>query len=195
MRKSLLSTGLIALAALSTAGCNAEASKDHETAFQDARLTGRIESMYLLNPHLNAFEITTVVENGVVHLVGTVESDADRDLAVALAENVEGVIDVDNDLAIDPAIMSGDASADEERVARRDFGSWVDDTTTTAAVKSRLIGNANTKGLQIDVDTQGDIVTLSGSVRTAQERDLAEQIARGSSDVRDVRNNLVVDPS
>ena len=195
MRTTLLSTGLIALAALSTAGCNAEASKDLETAYQDARLTGRIESMYLLNPHLNAFEITTVVENGVVHLVGTVESDVDRDLAVALAENVEGVIDVDNDLEVDPAIMSGEAPADERRVARRDFGSWVDDTTTTAAVKSRLIGNANTKGLQIDVDTQGDIVTLSGSVRTAEERDLAEQIARGSSDVRDVRNNLVVDPS
>ena len=42
MRTTLLSTGLIALAALSTAGCNAEASKDLETAYQDARLTGRI---------------------------------------------------------------------------------------------------------------------------------------------------------
>jgi osmotically-inducible protein OsmY len=195
MRTTLISTALIALAALSTAGCSAEASRDLETAKMDARLTGRIEGMYLLNPHLNAYEITTVVENGVVHLVGTVESDIDRDLAAALAENVEGVIEVDNDLEIDPSIMSGEAAADEERVARRDFGSWVDDTTTTAAVKSRLIGNANTKGLQIDVDTQGDIVTLSGSVRTAEERELAEQIARGSSDVRDVRNNLVVDPS
>jgi len=195
MRTTLLSTALIALAAFSTAGCNAEASKDLEAAYKDARLTGRIESMYLLNPHLNAFEITTVVENGVVHLVGTVESDVDRDLAVALAENVEGVIEVENDLELDPDIMSDEAAADEQRVARRDFGSWVDDTTTTAAVKSRLIGNANTKGLQIDVDTQGDIVTLSGRVQTAEESELAEQIARGSSDVRDVRNNLVVDPS
>jgi osmotically-inducible protein OsmY len=105
------------------------------------------------------------------------------------------VIEVDNDLQVDPAIMSGEASADEQRIARRDFGSWVDDTTTTAAVKSRLIGNANTKGLQIDVDTRGDIVTLSGRVETAQERELAEQIARDAGDVADVQNNLVVDPS
>jgi osmotically-inducible protein OsmY len=191
----LATTGLIALAALSTSGCTAEEPRDLEAAFQDARLTGRIESMYLLNPHLSAFEIATDVENGVVHLAGTVESDIDRDLAVALAKNVEGVIEVENDLEIDPDLRSGDAAANEEGVARRDFGSWVDDTTTTAAVKSRLIGNSNTKGLQIDVDTQGDVVTLSGSVKTPEERELAEQIARGSSDVRDVRNNLVVDPS
>jgi osmotically-inducible protein OsmY len=150
--------------------------------------------MYLLNPHLSAFAIETEVEDGVVHLMGTVENDVDRDLAVALAENVEGVIEVDSDLELDPDIRSEEPES-EEQIARRDFGSWVDDATTTAAVKSRLIGNAHTKGLQIDVDTRGDVVTLSGSVRTSEERDLAEQIARGSSDVSDVRNNLVLDPA
>ena len=207
MRKTLLSTALVALAALGAAGCDAgEAEADNLSGdFEDARLTGRIESMYLLNPHLSAFAIDTDVENGIVRLTGAVESDIDRDLAGALAENVDGVVDVDNELRIDAnarreVLASNDAGdqadgADGESDTRRDFGSWVDDTTTTAAVKSRLIGNAHTKGLQIDVDTQGDIVTLSGRVETAEEKDLAEQIARAAGDVADVRNNLVVDPS
>jgi len=198
MKMTLLSTSLIALAAVSTGGCMAEANRDDdtvETAYEDARLHGRIESMYLLNPHLSAFAIDTEVENGVVHLSGTVESDVDRDLAVALAENLEGVVEVESALEIDPEVRRNATADDEAHAGRRDFGSWVDDATTTAAVKSRLLGNVNTKGLQIDVDTQGDVVTLSGSVRTDEERDLAEQIARGSSDVRDVRNNLVVDPA
>jgi hyperosmotically inducible periplasmic protein len=195
MRKTLLATALLALMAVGSAGCVAEESHASGNAVKDAWLTGRIESMYLLNPHLSPFEITTVVEGGVVHLMGTVESDIDRDLAGQLAGNIEGVAEVDNDLKVDANARSDASPADEEQVARRDFGSWVDDTTTTAAVKSRLIGNANTKGLQIDVDTQGDIVTLSGRVQTAEEKALAEQIARASSDVADVTNNLVVDPS
>ena len=204
MRKTLLSTAIVALAALGAAGCDAgNAEADNLSGdFEDARLTGRIESMYLLNPHLSAFAIDTDVENGIVRLTGAVESDIDRDLAGALAENVDGVVDVDNELRIDEnarreVVASNDAGdpADGESDTRRDFGSWVDDTTTTAAVKSRLIGNAHTKGLQIDVDTQGDIVTLSGRVETAEEKALAEQITRSAGDVADVRNNLVVDPS
>jgi osmotically-inducible protein OsmY len=203
MKKTLLSTGLIAIAALTASGCMADSSADSsadpaaasDSGFRDARLTGQIETMYLLNPHLSAFAIDTDVENGIVHLNGTVSSDIDRDLAGALAKNVDGVVDVDNELEINEHVLSEEVPVDEEQVARRDFGSWVDDTTTTAAVKSRLIGNANTKGLQIDVDTRGDIVTLSGRVETAQERELAEQIARDAGDVADVHNNLVVDPS
>jgi osmotically-inducible protein OsmY len=212
MKKTLLSTSLIALAAFGVAGCdsgdaddlaanneaNIEANNEANNLsgdFEDARLTGRIETMYLLNPHLSAFEIDTDVENGIVRLSGSVESDIDRDLAGSLAENVDGVVNVDNELEIDAnarQIVRAEADGDS---GRRDFGTWVDDTTTTAAVKSRLVGNAHTKGLEIDVDTQGDIVTLSGRVETAEEKDLAEQIARDTGDVADVRNNLVVDPA
>ena len=70
-----------------------------------------------------------------------------------------------------------------------------DDATTTAAVKSRLIANTNTKCLQIDVDTRNDVVTLSGRVATGEQKELAEQIAGNTRDVDSVRNLLVVDES
>lgn len=95
-------------------------------------------------------------------------------------------------LAIASALASVAARADGDR---RDFGSWVDDTTTTAVVKAKLLGNGNTSGLKIDVDTADDVVTLSGRVESSDEKSLAEQIARNTGDVESVRNHLVVDPS
>jgi len=50
-------------------------------------------------------------------------------------------------------------------------------------------------GLKIDVDTADDVVTLSGRVGSAEESQLAEEIAKNTGDVEGVRNNLVVDPS
>jgi len=163
-----------------------------EGASKDAWLTGKVETVFLLNGHLNNFEINTDVEDGIVHLTGTVESDIDSDLAVQLAKGVDGVVEVHSDLVVD----SDAAPIERESVAEgdsRSFGTWIDDATTTAAVKSKLIGNGNIEGLQIDVDTRGDVVTLSGRVETDEQKSLAEELARNTGDVGDVRNNLVVD--
>jgi hyperosmotically inducible periplasmic protein len=191
MNRTLVSTGLATLVVL--AGSSAIAAGSFEGGAKDAWLTGRIETMYLLNEHLNPFSIETDVQDGVVMLKGTVESEIDRDLAGALAKNIEGVTKVENELVVDASVKPESTSAGEQN-DRRNFGSWVDDATTTAAVKTRLIRNPNTKGLEIDVDTRDDVVTLSGRVNTDEERQLAEEIALDTSDVADVSNNLVVDP-
>jgi osmotically-inducible protein OsmY len=154
--------------------------------------------VFLLNRHLNNFAIDTDVENGEVHLRGAVESDIDRDLAAALAEGVDGVTGVENELTVEGEAAR--VARDDRNVSNsadtnaRTFGTWVDDATTTAAVKSKLIANADTKGLEIDVDTHEDVVTLSGRVNSDQISQLAEQIAHNTGDVASVRNNLVVDP-
>jgi osmotically-inducible protein OsmY len=155
---------------------------------KDAWITGKLEAVYALNRHLEGYAIDTDTQNGVVHLTGTVESDIDRDLAGEIAKGIEGVMSVDNDLKVasgsrKPATSSGDD---------RPFGVWIDDATTTAAVKSKLLANPNTKGLKIDVDTRGDVVTLRGEVSSSEEKQLAEELAKNSGDVKEVRNQLVV---
>jgi len=100
MNKTLLSTGLVALAAFTGSSAVAETSDAFEGNVRDAWLTGRIEAMYLLNEHLSPFSISTEVENGVVLLTGTVRSDIDRDLAGALARNLEGVSKVENEIVV-----------------------------------------------------------------------------------------------
>lgn len=156
---------------------------------KDAWIGGKIEAVYALNTHLSAFAIDTDVTNGAVHLTGTVQSDIQRDLAGELAEGIDGVTKVDNDLKVAADARRSPARA---RSGERTFGEWFDDATTTAAVKSELLANANTKGLQIDVDTRADVVTLAGEVGSAEEKQLAEQLARNTGDVKDVRNRLTV---
>jgi len=143
-------------------GDDVSKSSGFEGAVKDGWLTGKIEAVYTLNRPLNAFSINTGVENGMVHLTGMVESDIDRDLAGEIAKGIEGVVDVKNDLKVEASARQTAASKVDRN--KRSFGTWVDDATTTAAVKSKLVGNSNTKGLQIDVDTWGDVVTLSGEV-------------------------------
>jgi osmotically-inducible protein OsmY len=181
-----------AIASFTTVGALADSSSFQGEA-RDAWITGKIEAAYVLNGHLNPFAINTDVMNGVVHLHGMVASDIDRDLAEEIAKGVDGVTEVHNDLGIDAEEAA--AAAEHKPAGQRDFGSWVDDATTTAVIKSKLLGNANTQGLKIDVDTQDDVVTLSGRVSTTEERLLAEEIAKNTGDVEAVRNNLVVDPS
>jgi osmotically-inducible protein OsmY len=169
-------------------------SDSFSEATKDAWITGKIETIYTLNRHLNSFSIGTDVDNGMVLLTGMVESDIDRDLAVELAKNVDGVVEVKSELKIEPETARQAATADAvKHDGDRSFGRWVDDATTTAAVKSKLIGNANTKGMKIDVDTRGDVVTLSGRVASAEEKQLAGEIAQSTGDVSDVNNQLVVD--
>jgi len=192
MRK-LLATATLASLSLISAGALADSST-FQGATKDAWITGKIETAFVLNGHLNPFAINTDVAAGVVHLTGAVKDDIDRDLAEEVAKGVDGVVNVRNDLTI--ARSRADAAAQQHSTAgQRDFGSWVDDATTTAAIKSKLVANANTSGLKIDVDTKDDVVTLSGRVGSAEERSLAEQLARNTGDVKDVRNNLVVDPA
>jgi osmotically-inducible protein OsmY len=181
------------LATLTLASVPAGAADEFDGAAKDAWITGKVETVYTLNGHLNPFDIDTNVENGVVTLTGAVSSEIDRDLAGELAKGIDGVVEVQNELEVDATATSDEDARTEG--ADRDFGTFVDDATTTAAVKSKLIGNTNTKGLQIDVDTQNDVVTLSGRVSSEQESRLAEELARNTGDVKDVRNNLVVDPA
>jgi hyperosmotically inducible periplasmic protein len=70
------------------------------------------------------------------------------------------------------------------------LGEHIDDTTITSTVKTRLAAEKGTTLTRIQVDTDRGVVQLSGVVDNAAERARAEQIARGVSGVKGVRNNL-----
>ncbi|HET8699633.1 MAG TPA: BON domain-containing protein [Gammaproteobacteria bacterium] len=202
MKRQLTVMALLGAGAL--IGAQAYA-RDYTGEAKDAWITGKLEAVYALNSHLDAFSINTDTTNGKVHLTGTVDSDIDRDLAGELAKGIEGVVSVDNDLMVSAnarntakrSTEAGDArnhSGDHDADARngRPFGVWVDDATTTAMVKSKLFADPHIKGTKIDVDTRGDVVTLSGTVGSNEQKQLAEQIAKNTGDVKQVKNQLVV---
>ncbi|MBK80047.1 MAG: histidine kinase [Gammaproteobacteria bacterium] len=158
---------------------------------RDAWIDGRLETTYVLNPHLEALDIETDVADGVVTLRGVVASDIDRDLAVAIARGLSGVREVDDQLTVGERGNAGEPAGPAD--GDRSFSQWVRDATATARVKTNLVANGNTRGLAIDVDTENDVVTLSGAVRSRKEKLLAEMIARNTDGIARVDNRLEID--
>lgn len=163
------------------------AAEEADVRHSDLWLQAALVTTYTLNEHLNPLRIDVDVEQGVATLSGSVNSDVERDLAGELAASVDGIRQVNNELQVHP----------DEAKASRDTSSFLDrveDANITTRVKSRLLWNAETQGLQINVDTHDGVVSLKGRVASEAEADLAAQIARNTSGVREVHATLDVAP-
>ena len=65
----------------------------------------------------------------------------------------------------------------------------------TAKVKSKLLWNRSTSGLDVNVTTRQSTVTLEGTVESDAERDLVRRIARNTQGVRAIDDRLTVKPN
>ena len=160
-------------------------------AIEDAWIDGKLEATLLFNTHLNSFDINTEVIDGVAYLNGAVESDIDRDLAGEIAKSIKGVKKVENDLVVDSA--KAQARNDSSAYAdKQSFKQAVKDATLTASVKSKLLLNNNTSGMAINVDSNNGVVTLTGEVGSAEEKELAVRIAGNTDGAVSVEDHLTV---
>lgn len=150
---------------------------------QAARQEGSIWTAFALNRHLNPFKLDIAVEDGRATLGGRVESGVQKELAEQVALSVEGIESVDNRIEVD----EGTAEGSPPRLVRR-----LEDATLTATVKSKLLWNSNTRGLDIQVESRDGAVTLSGHAQTPAAKELAGQLAANTDGVREVFNHLSV---
>ena len=91
-------------------------------------------------------------------------------------------------IVIGGAAATGYAVGKDDRSAKR----IADDAGITAAVKTKFLADKYVKGLSIDVDTYVGEVTLTGTANSNFSIERAENIARATRGVIDVRNNLTV---
>ncbi|MBI3947032.1 MAG: BON domain-containing protein [Armatimonadetes bacterium] len=68
------------------------------------------------------------------------------------------------------------------------------DTWLTTAVESALANEPGLEGAHVEVDTEGGVVTLRGTVRSVAQRERAVSVARNFGGVQAVRNELMVTP-
>jgi hyperosmotically inducible protein len=71
-------------------------------------------------------------------------------------------------------------------------GEFIDDTAVTTKVKAAFVADKVVSALNISVESDKGVVTLGGVAKTQEEKRQAERIARQTSGVRAVRNNIVV---
>lgn len=74
----------------------------------------------------------------------------------------------------------------------RSAGQTLDDATITAKVKSQLLADPDVSALNVNVTTFKGQVQLSGYVENTTQRSKAEQIAKNTTGVKSVSNDLIV---
>ncbi len=150
----------------------------------DIVIKTKLLTTYSLNPELRKYNIVVDVSNGIVHLDGAVRNEPQKELAINIAKDVEGVNTVTENLIVDKNTKAGEISAD--------YGQKVYDATLTAMVKSRLLLNPKINGAKVKVTTVNDIATLEGEVPSLAQKQMIGRIAIKTPGVVAVKNNLQV---
>ncbi|MDH0749332.1 BON domain-containing protein [Pseudomonas sp. GD03842] len=159
------------------------AQSDLQAQLTQARQEGSIWTAFALNRHLSPFNIGVKVEQGTATLTGKVENQVDKDLAAQIAGDTQGIDNVDNQLQIDPQVAA-------EPGTKANMAQRFDDATLVATIKSKLLWNSVTEGLNIEVAAAQGVVTLKGQARDADAKLLAGSLASNTEGVTDV-NNLI----
>ena len=138
----------------------------------DADIAESAKNILSWTSSLPADAVKVMVEGGWLTLSGDVEWQYQRQDAAHGVRFLAGVTGVSNQIAIKPSLSATVVKSDIE-----------------AALKRRAAADAKT----IAVDVKGGDVTLTGTVHSWAERDLATRSAWGSSGVRKVvdKMNLV----
>jgi hyperosmotically inducible protein len=151
------------------------------TATSDAWLSAKVKTTLLL--HRNVSTMTEVnTKEGIITLHGDAASQAEKDLTTEYAKDVEGVIDVHNEMTV-------------TKIAKktRTAGEKIDDASITALVKMTLLYHHSTSALKTSVTTKKGIVTLSGKAGNTAELNLATKYANDVHGVNSVKNRMTME--
>lgn len=179
-------------------------------AIKDGWLVTKVHSEFVNEDVLSGSNIDVDVKNGVVTLQGTVPSAAARARALELARKNDGVKNVVDQLTIAPARGSnmegkiekagekaeraGEKAVDKTASAAKKTGRAVDDGWIKSKIYAQYLADWNTilNDSDIDVDVDNNVVTLNGTVKSAEAKAKAVATAKATDGVKSVRDNLTV---
>lgn len=156
-------------------------------AQSDAGITTAVKGKLASDDQVKAYQIDVDTANKVVTLSGTVETSAAKARAVEIARGTDGVTTVVDNIQVGTATA---ARPDMPDVDRATFS----DPALTTVVKGKLTADTTVSALKIDVDTEGGVVTLTGTVKSQAEKDQALRLARETDGVKSVTDRLTVRP-
>jgi osmotically-inducible protein OsmY len=140
----------------------------------DADIRNAVRRRILNSAVIESQRMTVTCLDGKVTLAGTVDSWSESEQAGLLASEVRGVKDVKNDIWLEYKTERSDQEIKNDAVAQ-------------------LKRDVYLSGLPITVTVKDGVITLSGSVGNAYEKDLADSEVRYISHVKNVKNKLKVE--
>lgn len=137
----------------------------------DADITRAVEDQYMNDLTVPYDEIDVATAEGIVTLSGTVSHLAAKRRAAKIAEQVKGVRAVVNQVQVEPTWQMSDATIERDVIAALQY-------------------DPATDSWEIGADVSNGEVTLTGTVDSWSEAQLAERAAAQVKGVREVINNI-----
>jgi osmotically-inducible protein OsmY len=137
----------------------------------DADIAGSVENVLEWTSSLPVGAIKVMVEGGWVTLSGTVDWQYQRQAAIDSVRYLLGVTGVSNQISIKPSVTA---------------------TAVKSEIEAALMRMSIADVKKISVTVNGSDVTLSGTVRSWDERDTATNSAWGTPGVRNVIDTMTM---
>lgn len=179
------------------------AAPEPQTRLTDSDLKNRIENQLKSDADLRRANLSVEVDakQDWVTLSGTVGTGALRIRAIEMARAAYPGLTIDDKIEVKPTMVkrseyTPEMARDEvERAAGRNetVGGSLDDAWIHAKILAQLVAAKGTRERLINVDVEGRVVTLRGTVETVEQKRQAQRIARQTQGVSRV-NNLLAGP-
>ncbi|MFO0615410.1 MAG: BON domain-containing protein [Polyangiaceae bacterium] len=144
----------------------------------DDELQASVQAELRWSKRVRATDVGVIVRDAVVTLTGEVDSWAARLAANEAAHRVDGVLDVANEIVVNPPDAHVRTDAD-----------------IAHAVRMTLVWDVLVPDEKIRSTVTGGVVTLEGTVESYTEREDAHRAIQNVVGVRAVRDEIVVEPT
>jgi hyperosmotically inducible protein len=168
----------------------------------DSELENKIKAKFDSDAQLKAADLSVSADadKNEATISGVVGTQSLRTKAVDLAKGASPGLILTDKIEVKPREMTREEYTEEHageerekaRGAGEKLGTSLDDAWIHTKLVAKFIGDADTPGRKINVDVVNNVVTLRGTVETAEQRAEAERIARDTEGVRRVVNQLKV---
>jgi hyperosmotically inducible periplasmic protein len=155
-----------------------DVNKDHRVVPNDSWLTFKTKLALFADTRVSGTDINVETKKGVVNLIGKVPSQEAKAAAVQVAQKIEGVQKVNDQLQVVPN--------SQHKV--------IDDTddNITKNVNNVLDKNALTKDADLNVSSNNGVVSLSGEADNMKQVEVAVNELRKVNGVKAVNADAVV---
>ncbi len=150
------------------------------SVIQDAAISGAITTKFMLDKNLSPYNIDTTSTDGVVKLVGEVNSQNEVNNAIAIAMATNGVKSVDASKLI---IKKSDQPVADLAITTK---------IKTLYLKEKLFGDLDLSSNNVTVETKNGIVYLGGTTENPDQAAKAVKLAESVSGVIKVVTTIIV---
>ena len=206
MRKVFLASFVVMAFAMILTACGPsepiDGASKSTTKMTDSELENKIKAKFDSDAQLRAADLSVSADadKNEATISGAVGTQAMRMRAVYLAKEASPGLVLTDKIDVKPDGLSRSEYTEENARREREkargtgekIGDSLDDAWIHTKIVAKLIGNSETPERKINVDVVNNVVTLRGSVDTAEQRAEAERVARTTEGVKRVVNQLKV---